>query len=120
MAKYHDENVAGSVHVDLDPALGWGEDMYRVDFWIGIRTTEVASGISAQADATDPLAFQSLNAYSGAADGSIAGSIQGSFLFNYAGVESGNGARTFSFDTGVFSPGGTLRYDWRVHVYPTS
>lgn len=112
--QYNQEDVAGSLSIDLDPQLGYGEGSYQVDYWIGIRTTEAGSGGGVDAYCTDRLGFVATEG-DGPIDGSQPGSVQGTFTFNYAGLESNNGSRVFHVDINVSSPGGVLRYDYRIN-----
>ena len=113
MADYAGTDVQGALSIDLDPGLTIGNSNYNVSYWIGVRTPEVAAGMSFDMFATDDLAFEAVSS-AGNLDGSAVGSLQGLFMFRYAGLQSGNGARVFHAEIGVFSLLGTLRYDYFI------
>jgi hypothetical protein len=106
----------GSISINLDPNLDIGNGSYQVLYWFGIRTTEPGAGMTLEAYATDRLGFESQNGHQTPLNGSASGSIQGMFVFDYAGLESNNAGRSFHMELGVFSPGGAVEYDYRIFL----
>lgn len=66
--------------------------MSRVPYWVGVRTPEPSTGLQVRVEVTDSLGFTDVQ-YSAMLDGSIAGSVRGSFIF-----ENGSGNGTFYVD----------------------
>jgi hypothetical protein len=116
LERYAVPGSEGSLVIDLDPTLGLGSGSYQIFYWFGIRTPESGAGMTLEAYATDRLGFESQNGHQTPLNGAAAGSIQGVFVFDYAGVESNNASRSFHMDLGVFSPGGSVEYDYRIFL----
>jgi hypothetical protein len=113
VAYFAAQDQSGSLSIDLDPDDGEGPHSYFVTYWIGIRTTEAGSGITASCFCTDSLGVEAQND-AGTLDGSSSTSIQGIFAYDYDGT-SVNPSAVFHFDINAFSPGGVMRYDYKIN-----
>jgi len=83
--------------------------MLIVNYWVGVNTTEAASGYSVDCPCTDQLG--SVSQYTGGVqDGSTQSAISGVFISQH-----GDGA-AWTFDIGYFAPFSTLAYDYSVYV----
>ena len=107
MPSFAEQNKAGNTSVDAGAAhLIPGK--YLVLYWVGVSATEAASGYSFDMTCTDTIGNLCVQS-GGVGDGNSPSSLQGAFSFEFIG-----GDLPFTFDIGVFSPVGLLRYDYNV------
>lgn len=108
---YEDTAVTGPVSINLGTEFPTGNRMMMVNYWIGVHTTEAASGYSVDCPCTDQLG--SVSQYTGGVgDGSTQSAISGVFI-----CQHGDSA-AWTFDIGYFSLFNTLAYDYSIYVNP--
>lgn len=107
----YENNVDGARSIDLGGADTTQAGAYIIGYWVGVSTTEIASGYSVDMNGTDPNGNPSTST-AGTGDGNASGQLQGTFFTQHAGP--GN---PFTFDIGYFSPFGTLRLSYKVSLW---
>lgn len=111
MPQFTDTNVSGPTSIDLNLYFSESDRMFICNYWVGVRTTEAASGYSVDCPCTDQLG--SIAQYTGGVgDGSSHSALSGVFI-----CQHGDSA-AFTFDIGYFSPFSTLAYDYSIYITP--